>query len=404
MRPSASADGGGSRAEGVTIGGPRRGWLQATLAILTLLVVAGALSHDRYGGGIGWTKDGLFLEARTLQITQGVSEHAALEQVFFVNPLPRRLAEREALLGPGKRRAADPRWVDYSAQFYRRRWLVPALAAATYPSGDAHGLETVSLVGYLLLGPLLFLLLRRRFSVAASLAVAAACILLEPVRDWSFRPLTESWGLALEIGSLLAAALVLERGLRWLPAWIACMVLLSVTRDATIVLVAATAIVALADRSRTTLVLFASGLVAAVPAPLLFGAPLLDQLAYAANGFYIPQSTSIGSVAGDYLPALGRVLEGNFDYALHNPLTAAVFLGGMGLLLFLSPRGDPFFRLARWSLLGCALLLAIALNPTNFRLELVLVPLVAVGLALGCERAAGAMRALRPRARANEAT
>ncbi len=384
-------------------GWPRGRWAQGTVALLVLLALAGALSHDRYGGGIGWTKDGLFLQARTLQITDGHSEHAALEKVFFANPLPRRLAEREALLDPHKQRAADPRWVHYSAQFYRRRWLVPALAAATHPSGDPHGIETVSLVGYLLLAPLLFLLLRRRFGVAASLAVAAVCILLEPVRDWSFRPLTESWGLALEIGALLAAALVLERGARWLPAWIACMALLSVTRDATIVLVAATAIMALTERTRTTIALFVSGLVAAAPAPLIFGAPLLDHLAYAGNGFYVPESTSIGSVVGDYLPALGRVLEGVLDYLVHNPLTATVFLGGMGLLLFLSPRGDSFFRLMRWALLGCALLLALALNPTNFRLELVFVPLVAVGLALGWERAAAMVREVRSPTAATEA-
>lgn len=388
-------------------GGPAARWWRRRLfggvAILLLLALAGALSFDRFGGGIGWTKDGLFLQARTLQITEGQTEHEALEQVFFTSPLPRRLARREALLGPERRRAADPRWVAYSARFYRRRLLVPALAAAAYPEEGAHSLETVSIVGYLLLAPLLFLLLRRRFGVVASLAVAAICILLEPVRDWSFRPLTESWGLALEVSSLLAAALVLERGRRWLPAWIACMALLSVTRDATIVLVVATAAVALAERSRTTVALFVSGLLAAAPAPLLFGAPLLDQLAYAANGFYVPESTSLGSVAGDYPPALGRVFEGNLDYVLHNPVTAAVFLGGMGLLLFLSPRGDPFFRLTRWSLLGCALLLALALNPTSFRLELVFVPLVAVGLALGCERAGAAVHAMRQRSVVTEA-
>ena len=58
--------------------------------------------------------------------------------------------------------------------------------------------------------------------------------------------------------------------------------------------------------------------------------------------------------------------------------------------------GGRLSRIGRVAAL-CALLLALALNPTNFRLELVFVPLVAIGLALGFERAVAALREVRPR-------
>ena len=91
-----------------------------------------------------------------------------------------------------------------------------------------------SWIGYLLIGPLLFLLLRVRFSELASFVVAAACILLPPVIEHSTLRGVDSWGLALTIASLLFLALAVTRGLRWLPAFVVAIALLSITRDNTL--------------------------------------------------------------------------------------------------------------------------------------------------------------------------
>jgi hypothetical protein len=50
-------------------------------------------------------------------------------------------------------RVRDPAWVDYSDQFYRRRWVAPLLAAAADPVVDGDRLRVVSMAGYLLIGP-----------------------------------------------------------------------------------------------------------------------------------------------------------------------------------------------------------------------------------------------------------
>ena len=49
----------------------------------------------------------------------------------------------------------------------------------------------------------------------------AAAVFLPPLTNHSSYPLTDSWGLALEIAAFAAAILALDRGLRWLPLWIA---------------------------------------------------------------------------------------------------------------------------------------------------------------------------------------
>jgi hypothetical protein len=46
--------------------------------------------------------------------------------------------------------------------------------------------------------------------------------------------------------------------------------------------------------------LFGAGLAASLPAPLLFGAPLRDQLAYVIDDFAIPKDTSWGYILSLY--------------------------------------------------------------------------------------------------------
>jgi hypothetical protein len=107
------------------------------------------------------------------------------------------------------------------------------------------------------LGPVLYLLLNLRFGRVVSAAASAACLLLPPVREFARGPGTDSWGLTLLVVGLLSAMLLRERGLRWLPVWIAVVLALSFTRDATVVLVLATGWLAFRKRDRRSVLVAA---------------------------------------------------------------------------------------------------------------------------------------------------
>ena len=85
---------------------------------------------------------------------------------------------------------------------------------------EERSLLDLSLVGYIAAVLALFGLLLLRFRIALAATVPAAAALLPPLTLHSSFPLTDSWGLALEIVALGAAILALERGLGWLPLWI----------------------------------------------------------------------------------------------------------------------------------------------------------------------------------------
>ena len=159
-----------------------------------------------------WHPDSLFYEAQLLEV-QGV-EARLRSTVSFGAARRRRL-----------RVVHDPEWVEYNRDFYRRRWVVPALGAAVEPVFGTDSLQLVSLIGYVLIGPVLFLLLRRRFGALVSAAAALICIGLPSLRFWAAQPLTDSFAVALEALGLLAAVLVLDRGRRWLPLWLAAVLL-----------------------------------------------------------------------------------------------------------------------------------------------------------------------------------
>src|SRR6478672_2346866 len=180
--------------------------------------------------------DGLFYEVQAKEL-QGTSHEQAMHEVFDSE----RAREAAAIEDEpsGAYRVLDPAWQSFSAQFYERRWLVPGLAIGVAEvTGESIGtaVKNVSMLGYALVGAMLFLLLRRRFGVSASILAALACMLLPPLYRWSFGQFVDSWGLLLETLGLLALVLVADRGLRWLPLWIGAMLLLSVTRDATMIL------------------------------------------------------------------------------------------------------------------------------------------------------------------------
>lgn len=343
--------------------------------------------------------DGLFYEVQRLQV-QGESEAQATREVFH-GAIARQTAQIED--APSHEvRVLDPHWVQYSKQFYRRRWLVPGVAAAVAPIVGQHpgrALRWASLIGYLLVAPVLFLLLRRRFPPGVSAVVAVACTLAPPAYKWSLGMRVDSWGLMLEALGMLAAVLVKDLGRRWLILWVATIAALSITRDATLILLPAVAWLLFVERDdsearKTNLALLGTGIAAALPAFIVGGAPLRVQLAYVISGFNIPDHDSWGFVIANYPEQLWRTISTDLTYPVDFPLpVAAILYVGLALaaatLVIVATRRsrpDPYFSLMKAAIPGCIVLLLLANNPQAYRLELVFVPVAAVGLALLAQR------------------
>ena len=247
---------------------------------------------------------------------------------------------------------------------------------------------------YVLIAPVLFLLLRRRFSTALSAVLAVACTLAPPVYKWSLGMRVDSWGLLLETLGLLAAVLVKDRGRGWLA--------LRVVADRGAVdhprrhgdpgagrALAARRRVARPGRRRTNAMLLGTGVVAALPAFVLGGTPVRDNLAYVIAGYNIPDESSWSYVASGYLDQLWRTISWTSPTRSTSPSrprscsTRDCAAAAALIALVARPsRGDPYFALMKASLPGCVLLLLLANNPQAYRLELVFVPMAAVGLAI----------------------
>jgi Dolichyl-phosphate-mannose-protein mannosyltransferase len=363
------------------------------LAVAATVVAIAVVSSDRPHGS-----DALFYEAQVEEL-QGASQEEGLDE-WFTGP-EARVAARTEDDPEDVVRVLDPAWVEYSDQFYRRRWVVPLMAAGVDPVVGEERLRVVSLAGYLLIGPLLFLLLRRRFPVRTSLAVSLACILLPPVIEHGTGRGVDSWGVVLELAAFLFLVLAVDsRSLRWLPAWALAMAALSFTRDNTLVLLVAIGWLLWVQRRepearRRNAALAGSGLAVSLPAPLLFGSPLRDQLAYVTDDFAIPQDTSWGYILSHYPEQVARVGYYNLRYVtehaftpLVTPLLVVMVIALIGSLLWLilrSPKEDSYFRMMRAGAFGGLALLAIAANYQSYRLELVWLPAVAVGAALVLE-------------------
>jgi len=356
------------------------------ICFLAVIAVALASSLTVWRHPVDWSDpDSVFYQAQAVEI-RGASQQAALKHTFE-GPIGRAARAWDH----SHRYAANRAWVRYSARFYRRRWVVPALAAGLTGAAGSRSLQIVSVIGYLLIGGLVYLLLRRRFSHLTSGVVAIACVWLPPVRQYSFAPMTDSWGIALLLAALIAALTVLERGERWLPCWLAVLGVLSVTREDSIVAVGAACLVALLVRTRRAVWLAVSGIAVSIPAWAMLGAPLRETLAYTLNDFEPPGDPSWHFVGQLYVERLKSTIRSDLLYphvsGWSTPYTIVWYLGfaiGLaGILLLLFRRDDDdFFRLIRGSLLGAAAYIALSVNYSGLRLELVFLPAVAVGLAL----------------------
>lgn len=366
----------------------RRG-KDALIALAVAILAALILSPD-WRQPTFWETDGLFYEAQKEEV-EGTPRMQALHQVF-ASHLADELKREERDIAPADRKVKSERWIEYSARFYRRRWTVPIAAAAVTPVFGHNALEKVALAGFVAVAALLFLLLRRRFGLGVSVGVTLACILLPPLRHAGTEPSTDSWGLALLIAGLLCASLAVERDSRWLIPWTLVVVVLSFTRDLTVVLVLAAAWLAIRTRGRTAIALAGTGLLASLPAPLIAGTPVRENLAYVIDGYEVPRDASWGFVLSHYpgqlADVIGRDLAYPFDFAFPPPMVLALLLAlaGFAAILLLAPKGDPFFGLMHGAFAGGLLSILISINFTNWRLELACLPAAAVGVALLAER------------------
>jgi hypothetical protein len=354
------------------------GVLAVVLAALACLSV-----WPRWHDPVRWTPDALYYQARLLEI-RGVSEPDAIQRTFRA-PLSASLRARDP------HHTGNPAWVKYNEQFYQRRVAVPAAGAALYPLAGDRSLLYLSLAGYMAAVLALFGLLLLRFRTAVAAVVTLATVFLQPLVTHSGFPLTDSWGLALEITAFAGAILALDRGLRWLPLWIGALALLAFTRDSTWIPLLAVGWVAVRQRSRIPVTLFATGVAAALPALLLFKTPVRDLLALLVNNSEPSADTSWSFILRHYPHALVELVRANVGFLRRGEwYTAAYFIGGAAALVALLRRRTGAATTALMSAGGVLAVLYVIAAPvfSAFRLELVFVPMAAFGLALAVDRLA----------------
>jgi len=199
----------------------------------------------------------------------------------------------------------------------------------------------------------------------------------------------------------------MDRGRRWLPLWIAAVLTTTVTRDTTPVLLVAAIVVALSIRSRRAVALAGTGILAALPAPLIFGASLREQIAYTFNSNHIPQDSSWGFIISEYPQHVRDALQGTWSYLTSSDPSYLPGYGGVliplaiplliGIAIVLSvrfpPPRDPFPILIRGALLGGVAYLLVLPHFSLLRYELVLLPVAGVGIAVGVESLIERLRA-----------
>jgi hypothetical protein len=360
----------------------------AGLAAVALLAVHGSFQRE-----FQWTPDGLYYQAQLLEF-RGAS-HAEAFRTAFEGPIAAELRRIDP------EHTGNPAWVAYNERFFERRIAVPLAGAAIEPVAGERALLYVGVAGYVgaVLG--IFALLLLRFSLPVATGAALITALLPALTDNAPLPHTDTAGLGVLVLALLAGVLAFQRGLRWLPAWVAAIAVLSFTRDSTWVPILAAAWCALAWRSRTGVWLAVSGIAAALPAALLFPVPLRELMAFAMSDFTPTPDATWGYILGRYPGRLVEWMQSNGGFVRDGEwYTGLYFPAGLLLLFALAGReaagrAAGFMRAA--AVAAVPYLLVVPLF-SAYRLELVWVPMAAFGLAAGLERVA-ALTPQRARAR-----
>jgi hypothetical protein len=217
-----------------------------------------------------------------------------------------------------------------------------------------------------------------------SVTITAAVMALTPLRTFSFAPLTDSWGLFIETLCIAAGILAMKRGQAWLIPWTIAMLVLSFTRDSTLVLLIAALVLLIHRRTQRTLQLFVTGVVASIPAFAIFGAPLRTNLALKVANDHVPtpSQASTEAILHHYPGFVWALVKGDLAYVHHHPLVGLVFVAGLALLFLPShPGADDEWAFLRAGVLGGVVSLLAIPHGSEGRLELVFVPFVACGLA-----------------------
>ena len=352
----------------------------AALAVTALLAVAGSLS-----GPARWSPDGLFYQARVYEIRDDMTQGEALKRAFQ-GPL----GERLRAIDP--ERSGAQQWVAYNARFYERRIAVPLAASAIEPLAGDRAILDVSLAGYVaavLAIYWLLLVVGLRTPIAAGATLLT--IFLPALTHHAALPLTDTWGLALQAAAFATALLALRRGPWWLAPWVAAIALLSITRDSMWIPILAAGWLAVTQRSRIAVLLAGTGLAAALPATLAVSVPMRELLAQMFNNAMPAPDAPWSDVVRQFPGAIVDLLQADGGFVRDGAWYSAAFLLGGLALLFLLSRGrhsTPATTLMKaGAVAGVAFVLAVPIFSV-FRIELVLVPMAAVGLALGIERMA----------------
>jgi hypothetical protein len=408
-----------------------RGRVGRWLPVAVVAAVGCAYAWQVWQRPVVWSSDAGLYQAQSLEL-RGVDARLARRQVFQGAGGHERL-----VVGHSER------WVEYDARFARRRWLVPALAAAVEPVLGLRSLLAVSLLGYVLAGLAVYALVRLRARRWVSAAVAVGCLLFEPVRIWASFPLTDSFGIATLAFSLWALARARAGGLGFAALWVGSVAAAALARDTTVIIVCAACWLAVTERTRCSALLASAAIAVAAVPMLLFRAPLREQLAFVFTQNTIPVSDSWAFIRSAYWPNMQLMLSHDLldlftrrsgavvllllvvlalrpvtpslarlrrAVLVAGPLCGAAVLVdqafdhgrliAIGLppgtllfcapLLLLLPGGrDPFLPVMRAGMLATFAYLALLPNYTAFRLELVLLPFAAFGIGHAVARTRG---------------
>jgi hypothetical protein len=353
--------------------------LKAALVAVALAALAFAAVHGSLERPVRWSPDGLYYQARLLEL-RGAAHDEAYDSVFE-GPMAARLrADDPDHIG-------DPAWVAYNERFFERRVAVPLAGAALEPAAGERALSIVSIAGFIAAVLAVFGLLLLRFRLSVAAVVAAVTALLPRLTDIAPLPLTDTWGLALMTAALAFAVLALDRGPRWVWPWAGAIALLTFTRDSTWIPVLAVAWCAFRLRSRTPVLLVAAGVLAALPAYLMFEAPMRELLAAAVDDMQPNPDASWVWIAQHYPAAIVEHIRGDLGYVRQGAWFTGAYLAGGIVLLFALGRGADPARMLMRAAAVVALLYVFAVPVFSaLRIELVFVPAAAFGLAAGLER------------------